>query len=261
MKRTILCIGVALWLFATACSAIADGQYALGYSLPYDVEQFEWSSEGGVDVYFWKNSSENTPSCFLSLSIITEYSLQELMEGLKLQADYDGVSGEAIIAGIKSPTFRFYEGNEWDSRVCEYACVPRRDGSILLIETDWFMEAEEGVGQKLLSLRSSITLEGQETQMVQCSLCSGWFEEGNIFRNHVCTDTSDTCFVVTSASVNLRSGAGMQYEVVSTVAKGASFAYLKESKEDEYGIVWYHITNGEDNLWVSSAYTTLQAHP
>ena len=59
--------------------------------------------------------------------------------------------------------------------------------------------------------------------------------------------------VTTTASVNLRAGAGLGYEVLRTVPEGTSLTYDKTSKDDR-GVTWYRVTYKKRTGWVSSAY-------
>ncbi|MDO5844582.1 MAG: SH3 domain-containing protein [Methanocorpusculum sp.] len=181
--------------------------------------------------------------------------MREAMDGLKLQAGQDGISGSVTLSGINAETFRFYEGTAWNSRVCEYACVPMKNGEILLIETDWFLEAEEGIGRRLMEMRDTLSLSAQDMPlMVQCEICGGWYEEGNIFRNHVCPAKEPASELVATASVNLRTGAGLSYHVVTCVSKGTRLAFMNETRTDERGAVWYRVLHKQKDVWVSSKY-------
>lgn len=59
--------------------------------------------------------------------------------------------------------------------------------------------------------------------------------------------------VTTTASVNLRSGAGRGYSVIRTIPEGASMSY-DATATDERGVVWYHVTYKKRTGWVSSVY-------
>ena len=40
--------------------------------------------------------------------------------------------------------------------------------------------------------RNHICSGKSQTEMVQCDLCGGWYEAGNVFRNHICSGKSQT---------------------------------------------------------------------
>ncbi len=60
--------------------------------------------------------------------------------------------------------------------------------------------------------------------------------------------------VTTTASVNLRKGAGLDYSVIRTVPEGVSLSYDKTAKDDR-GVTWYRVTYKKRTGWVSSKYT------
>lgn len=59
--------------------------------------------------------------------------------------------------------------------------------------------------------------------------------------------------VTTVASVNMRYGAGLAYEVIRTIPEGASLSYDKTAKDDR-GVTWYRVTYKKRTGWVSSKY-------
>lgn len=256
MKKCTAYLLALLCAFAICSSTLAETcESVLGYSLVYESELFSFESDGQVDVYRWRTMTPDVPACFMSVSILTGYTLPEAMEGLKLQAGRDGKCGSTTLSGVSAEIFRFYEGNSWNSRVCEYACIPMPNGMILVIETDWFLEAEEGVGQKLLDMRSTISLNVQNTpQIVKCDICGGWYEEGNVFRNHLCVALEPTSMLIATASVNLRIGAGLSSKIVTSVSEGTQLVYGNETITDERGILWYRVFYNQREVWVSSKY-------
>ena len=61
--------------------------------------------------------------------------------------------------------------------------------------------------------------------------------------------------VTTTASVNLRKGAGLDYSVIRTVPEGVSLSYDKTAKDDR-GVTWYRVTYKKRTGWVSSKYAS-----
>jgi len=59
--------------------------------------------------------------------------------------------------------------------------------------------------------------------------------------------------VVTTGSVNLRSGPGLDYQSLRTVASGTTLTYDK-TKKDDRGVVWYRVKVKGKTGWVSSKY-------
>ena len=59
--------------------------------------------------------------------------------------------------------------------------------------------------------------------------------------------------VKTTASVNLRKGAGLDYSAIRTVPEGVSLSYDKTARDDR-GVTWYHVTYKKRTGWISSVY-------
>ena len=59
-----------------------------------------------------------------------------------------------------------------------------------------------------------------------------------------------------SGDSNVRTGAGLGYDVIGTLRQGESVAYLGNTHMDERGVVWYNVSFGGCSAWVSSRYTT-----
>ena len=59
--------------------------------------------------------------------------------------------------------------------------------------------------------------------------------------------------IVTTGKLHLRSGAGLDYKSLRTIGSGKTLTY-DETKTDERGVVWYHVTYKGKTGWVSSKY-------
>ncbi|MDO4866201.1 MAG: SH3 domain-containing protein [Clostridia bacterium] len=64
--------------------------------------------------------------------------------------------------------------------------------------------------------------------------------------------------VWTTASVNLRKGAGTDYSVIRTVPEGVRLTYDKAAKDDR-GVTWYRVTYKKRTGWISSRYASKSA--
>lgn len=58
----------------------------------------------------------------------------------------------------------------------------------------------------------------------------------------------------TTGSVNLRTGPGLGYEILTSVPTGQNLEYLGESSVDERGVTWYKVRYREEEMWGSSKY-------
>ena len=135
----------------------------LGYSIVYDESLFSYEQAGGIDTYWWKAQEPGKPNCYLSVSRLTGYTLDEAMEGLILQSGFEGTRSTLVLDGQVTSTFTFAEGTEADDAVTQYVCVPLSDGSILLVELSYYVAAEETAGQALQEMLHSITFSTPET--------------------------------------------------------------------------------------------------
>ncbi|MBQ8111068.1 MAG: SH3 domain-containing protein [Clostridia bacterium] len=59
--------------------------------------------------------------------------------------------------------------------------------------------------------------------------------------------------VKTTGSVHMRTGAGLDYKSLRTIGKGVTLSY-DETRKDDRGVVWYHVSYKGKSGWVSSKY-------
>ena len=71
------------------------------------------------------------------------------------------------------------------------------------------------------------------------------------------TSASGKYVTATGGSVNVRSGAGQAYSLLTTMRKGDTATYLGASSVDWRGVAWYKVNYGGVVGWVSSALTQL----
>lgn len=64
--------------------------------------------------------------------------------------------------------------------------------------------------------------------------------------------------VRTLANVNVRSGPGLDYDIVTSCTVGKTLDYLDESQPDDRGVDWYKVSVGDMTGWVSSKYAELE---
>ena len=183
--------------YCMAAYLAQDESADLGYALVYDESLFDFEQTGGVDAYTWKAQESGKPSCYLSVSRLTGYTLEEAMDGLVLQSGVDGERSTITLNGQEVPSYTFSEGADADDRVTQYVCVPRSDGTLLLIELSCYAGVRDTVGRYLEEMLYSMTFSTQDTvsgdvEYVQCPDCGQWFEAGNVFRNHVCPARSQS---------------------------------------------------------------------
>lgn len=64
--------------------------------------------------------------------------------------------------------------------------------------------------------------------------------------------------VVTTGNVNLRTGPGLSYDVVTSVTSGQHLDFLGESSVDDRGVAWYLVDHKGKSCWISSVYSKLE---
>ena len=64
-------------------------------------------------------------------------------------------------------------------------------------------------------------------------------------------------YIQTNGRVNVRSGPGLEWEALGTLASDVTATYLGNYAEDERGVTWYEISFKGGSGWVSSRYCTL----
>lgn len=63
--------------------------------------------------------------------------------------------------------------------------------------------------------------------------------------------------VVTTGNVNLRSGPGKEYDIVTDIGVGRELEFLGDVSTDWRGVDWYHVGINGKTGWVSSKYADL----
>ncbi len=69
---------------------------------------------------------------------------------------------------------------------------------------------------------------------------------------------ASTYTVRTTASVNLRTGPGLDYSKITSVKSGNSFTYAGVSRFDSRGMGWHKVSYNGGSAWISWAYSNLQ---
>jgi len=63
--------------------------------------------------------------------------------------------------------------------------------------------------------------------------------------------------VIATARVNVRSGPGLKYEILTTMHEDDTAVYLGNTSYDERGVMWYNISFDGKTGWISSTYAQL----
>lgn len=202
----LLCLSAG----AAAQETQSDAQWAEGsldYLVAYSASDFSFTAYRNADVLqsLAPPPADDYPAVFVSVSQLTDTTMEEAMNNLRSQSGVTGTLFQGELGGHPTLEYHFAQGEQPNSRVCEYTAVQKSDGSLLLIEMDFYPALDPNVKNLLYAVRDSITPldEGESAsrvqagsseddasafrpQLIQCPTCGGWFEEGDAFRNHVC---------------------------------------------------------------------------
>ncbi len=171
----------------------------LGYTMIYDDALFDYESKDGVDTYWWKDQQEGKPNCYLAVSSLPDTTAQAAIDGLALQSGVEGDRFTVTLGGEEVLSYTFVESEEASAPMAQYVCVPRSNGSVLLIELGLYADADAMIGEKLQDMLYSMTFATSKTDLrqktkqeyVQCKDCGGWFKAGKAFKNHTCPAKSN----------------------------------------------------------------------
>ncbi len=104
---------------------------------------------------------------------------------------------------------------------------------------------------------SNYDAKGRLWHKISYDMSSAWLYAGYTKVTVDGTVLSNSAFVTSTASVNLRRGAGTGYTVLATVQSGTKLFYLGASTKDKNGRVWYRVSSSVGPAWVSSRYAKL----
>ncbi len=136
----------------------------LGYQLYYDIDRFVFTNDDGRDNYMAENvNPEIIPYVYVSISRIKgtdakEY-LNQLEDSLK-EENKDVKINEPIDLSDQVRAEHIYvrAGLEWNSAIRNFYIIDLAD-DILLIETQFFVEAEEGYGARIHYMLETLRLQ------------------------------------------------------------------------------------------------------
>lgn len=136
-----------------------------GYQMAYDSERYVLSRELGVDSYMAKNPDPNVyPYVFLNISRYSNKKMDDYADQLEKEfADEQlshAITKYKVIGEKQYKTIylRTQTGYNWDSIIREYYIL-QDESDILLIETQYFLEAEEGHGARFMAMLDTFKIQ------------------------------------------------------------------------------------------------------
>lgn len=133
----------------------ADGQLAEedvpGFVLYYDSERYTLVEEGDVTYLRPLTVDESLPPCEIEIHRLNEPLSSEAAEAARaaLMEEWETVTDVALYEPLSCPTFRIQNGSNWDSPAERHYFLPDRRGGTYHLTLRYFVEAEEGHGERL----------------------------------------------------------------------------------------------------------------
>ncbi|NLJ96860.1 MAG: hypothetical protein GX321_06865 [Clostridiales bacterium] len=134
----------------------------LGYQIVYDNERFELTSlENGKDTYNVTNPDpEKYPDVYFKISRpdVSSLALDEYDNNQESITTLDGDKvayiGQVTIGTYTARHFKFITGHDWDSIIRNYYIINSDDSDTIkyIIESQYFVEAEEGYGARISAM-------------------------------------------------------------------------------------------------------------
>ncbi|NCB06520.1 MAG: hypothetical protein EOM69_13490, partial [Clostridia bacterium] len=170
----VLLLSLCLSAGAAAQEGQNDTQWAegsLGYLVAYSESDFSFTSYRNADVLqsLAPPPADDYPIVFVSVSHLTDITMEDAMDSLRSQSGVNGTLFQGELSGHPTLEYHFAQGEQPNSRVCEYTMVQKSDGSLLLIEMDFYPALDQNVKDRLYAVRDSITPldEGESASRVQ----------------------------------------------------------------------------------------------
>lgn len=131
----------------------------LGFTLQYDPVFFEPSADGKSLVSLYNDGAR--PNVYLAAQHYTDVTDRQLLEGIIQQSGQENCQISEVTLGKQAYpalTVRFQAGNQLDSAIYNFYTLTCADGTVLLLETGCYAQAEEGFGAKLAAMLSTLSL-------------------------------------------------------------------------------------------------------
>lgn len=137
----------------------------LGYQMVYDTERYELAAESGIDSYMADNPDPDVyPFVFLNISRSENTTIEDYADQLEKEIFAQKISysrheyKEIGEQKNKAIYFRTQSGTKWNSIIREYYII-QDETDIILIETQFFLEAEEGHGARFSAMIDTFKIQ------------------------------------------------------------------------------------------------------
>jgi hypothetical protein len=134
-----------------------------GYDIMYDVDRFEYSDKDGVDTFVAENSDPAIyPYVYISISHLENSNVSDYVEKLSDTLAANSMESEITtdtsIGNYKGMIITANAGTEWNSIIRNYYII-ENGTSIYTIETQYFLDAEEGYGARFQAMLNTFEMK------------------------------------------------------------------------------------------------------
>lgn len=137
----------------------------LGYRMLYDIDRFTVAKEHGADLYFTENYNPDIyPFVYINIIRVDGISMKDYVAQRKdaLTQHISNVEqfDQVTVGKYEAIRLKAIAGSNWDSVIRNMYFLQDGD-SIIEIETQYFVEAEEGYGARISALLDTFTLKSK----------------------------------------------------------------------------------------------------
>ena len=130
-----------------------------GFAIYIDSESYTMTEENGVTIIRPVDFSPDLPTCGMDIVHLPNITVQEAAEAAKAELPSDWEISETEAWSMPdSLTFFARSGWEWDSACKQVFLIPDGQRGVFQVTIQYFFEAAEGHGVRLLSMLHTFTL-------------------------------------------------------------------------------------------------------
>ncbi len=142
--------------------SVRDYNSTLGYQIKIDEERFTHSDVDGTDVYTAKNPDPSKyPDIYIKISRREKSNESNYLDELKQQLLSENpqleVLSDSKVSTYDAIVFHSVMGTDYNSPIKKIAVI-ESDNEYHTIETQYFLEAEEGYGARIMALLDTLIL-------------------------------------------------------------------------------------------------------
>lgn len=135
----------------------------LGYIMLYDIERFTFAKEDGADLYYTENPNPDIyPFVYINILRVDDVSIKDYLaqrkDALSQQISNVQQFDQVKVGSSEAVMLKAVAGTDWNSVIRNMYFIQDGD-SIIEIQTQYFLEAEEGYGARISALLDTFALK------------------------------------------------------------------------------------------------------